>query len=171
MSRGEELRALLLVVVIMCVPTFGGLWMILSTTEADLSDLTPRRQFVKNHLMLGWPALRRDHAHELGAGATVQALGYMMDDHPIGTGDLVYEFILLPEPGNLLHPAHRLEDQMIEVHLCGSDPIRFSPRSLVWVWGVLHDAPGTPEGSKALYRLDQSRAQMARREEIQEYFK
>jgi hypothetical protein len=146
--------------------------MILSTTEPDLSDLKPRKQQTKNPVILGWPTLQKSNVRVLNSGATVQALGYMMeDDRPIGTGDLVHEFILLPEAGNLLHPAHRLEDQMIEVHLRESDPIPFSPRSLVWVWGALRDTPGNPEGSKALYHLEQAQAQMASKDDIREYFK
>lgn len=51
------------------------------------------------------------------AGARVQALGYMMElDRSIRAGEAVRDFLLLPDPGSAIHPAHRFGDQMIAIN-------------------------------------------------------
>jgi hypothetical protein len=41
----------------------------------------------------------------------------MDGDRSIGKNQWVQDFVLLPEAGTRLHPAHRIRDQMIAVHL------------------------------------------------------
>jgi hypothetical protein len=60
---------------------------------------------------------------------------YSSDGIAIGEGQWVQDFVLLPEAGNFLHPAHRFGDQMITVHLEPDTRVRFSSRALVWVGG------------------------------------
>ena len=122
-SRRHEIRFLVLLTVGLCVPTLGTFIAIFSTAEPDISDLTPISEKIGEDLILNWADIeRRPHAlHEASsvfAGASVQALGYMMEnERPIRAGEPVQDFILLPGAGNLLHPAHRFGDQMIAVHL------------------------------------------------------
>jgi len=127
--------------------------------------------------VLNWSTLLRDHAHALDAGsplfagAPVQALGYMVEsDHSDSEGEWVQNFVLLPEAGNLLHPAHRFGDQMITVHLSPDARVRFSSRALVWVWGTFGAFAGDPAGSKPLYSIDRARVQPTEREDIRKYF-
>jgi hypothetical protein len=111
--------------------------------------------------------------HEIAAfnGVAVQALGYMTDgDRPHAKGENVTDFALLPDRGNLIHPAHRFGDQMIAVHLRHGDRIPFSNMALVWVWGTLQASAGDPAGSKPLYALDQARCKPADKTEIHKYF-
>jgi hypothetical protein len=91
----------------------GAIFAISATSRPDLSDLVPIRNSAENYFILNWPALLRDHPHALIAGsslffgAPVQALGYMVEgDHAIVEGEWVLDFVLLPDSGNLLHPAH-----------------------------------------------------------------
>jgi hypothetical protein len=60
---------------------------------------------------------------------------------------------------------------MIEVRLREGEQIRFSSRSMVWVWGTLRASPEDPNGLRPLYQLDEARAKHADKSEISTYFK
>ena len=177
-SRRDSIRALILVVLVAGVPILGTIFVTASTSEPDLSDLTPITQRSGRYLVLDWSALLQNEARVLKtrtvipAGAEVQALGYMMEtDQPIGKGKWVHDFVLLPEAGNLMHPAHRMRDQMIAVHLEHNTRIQFSPRALVWAWGNLQASAGLGPRSEALYMLEGARSKPADKADIQRYFK
>jgi hypothetical protein len=166
------------IAVVAGVPILGTIYVTASTSEPDLSDLTPISQRAGNYLVLNWSALLQDQAHGLNIGpvipssAEVQALGYMMkSDRSIGNAQWVQDFVLLPEAGTLMHPAHRIRDQMIAVHLEDGTRIQFAPRALLWVWGNLRASAGLGPRSEALYVLDRARAKPADRADIRMYFK
>jgi hypothetical protein len=95
----------------------------------------------------------------------------MMDgDRSIDKNQWVQDFVLLPEAGTLLHPAHRIRDQMIAVHLEEGTRIQLSPRALVWVWGNLQASAGLGPRSEALYVIERARTRPADRADIQRYF-
>jgi len=120
-------------------------------------------------LLLNWYALRQG---EFSPAGSIQALGYMLEgDRPLHTGDSIRDFVLLPEAGNILHPAHRIPNQMIAVHLREGEQIQFSPRSLVWVWGTFRAGTGDPASLHAIYHLDQAQAKRADKSEISKYFR
>ena len=147
----------------------GTLLAIVSTTEPDLSDLTPIRQTPGQYKLLNWFALRHGRFF---AQTSVQALGYMVESgRSPHTGDLVRDFILLPEAGNILHPAHRIADEMIAVQLRGAEQIEFSPRRLVWAWGTFRVSSGDPAGIQPLYHLDNARATFADKSDIPKYLR
>ena len=176
-SRQTEVRTLALIVAITAVPLIGIVWVISATSRPDLSDLVPIQKSLETYVLLNWATLLREHPHALNvgpsaAGAQVRALGYMVEaGRPIGDGEWTQDFVLLPEAGNLMHPAHRFGDQMIAVHLQEDARVQFSPRALVWVWGTFHALPGDPAGSKPLYRLERARVQPADRNKIAQYFR
>ena len=168
-SRSEGLRAFVLVIAIACVPVVGTVLAIVTTTEPDLSDLTPIRQPQGQYLLLDWLALRQG---QFSPAASVQALGYMAEnDRSVQTGEWVRDFIMLPEAGNILHPAHRIPDQMIMVRLGEGEQVHFSPGSLVWVWGTFRVSPADPAGIQPRYLLDQARAKRAEKSEISLYLR
>jgi hypothetical protein len=177
-SRSEEVRTLLLIGAGLTIPLAGALLAISATSRPDLSDLVPIENSAQNHVLLNWSTLLRDHPHalvdgsSLFVGSPVQALGYMVEgDRAIGEGQWVQDFVLLPEAGNFLHPAHRFGDQMITVHLEPDTRVRFSSRALVWVGGTFRASAGDPAGSKPLYALERARIQTAETGEILKYFK
>jgi len=177
-TRTDSIRTLALVIVVAGVPILGTVFVTTSTTEPDLAELTPTNPHAGNSLVLGWPALLQNHPQvtdaesRIPAGIEVQALGYMVDgDRVVDKGELVQEFILIPEAGNLLHPAHRIPDQMIAIHLAEGIRIQFLPRALVWVWGRFRVSPGPAVRSKPLYTLDRARAQPANKADIARYFR
>ena len=176
-SRWHEIRFLALLSAGLCVLALATFAAIFSTTEPDIADLTPVSGKKGGNLILNWSDLERGSPHTLHegsvfAGARVQALGYMMEgEHPVRQGDRVEEFVLLPEAGSLLHPAHRFGDQMIVVHLNSDGPVEFSPRTLVWVSGILGVSPGNPAGGRPLYDLEHARVSIANETEIRTYFR
>jgi hypothetical protein len=176
-SRKEEVRTLLMIGAGIGIPFAGALLAISVTSRPDLSDLVPIKSSEGSHILLHWSALLRDHPQSLDAGsplftgAKVQALGYMLaSDRASGVGEWVPDFVLLPDAGNLLHPAHRFGDQMIAVHLEPDARVRFVSRALVWVRGTFRAFAGDPAGSKPLYVLERAHVQPANKEEIPKYF-
>jgi len=177
-SRADEVRTLALIVVLTILPAAGTIAVIALRSQPDLSELTPVRNHTTGNSLLSWASLLRDpsHAPEAGSaissGAVVELLGYMMDgNRPPKKGRWVPEFILLPETGDPIYPAHRFGDQMISVHLRGDAHVRFSPRALVWVSGRLEASSGDSVGDKPLNALEQARTELADRGEIRKYFK
>jgi len=177
-SRTEEVRTLLLIGAGIGIPLAGALLAISYTSRPDLSDLVPIGNSAGSYSVLTWSTLLRDHPHALDGGsslfngAPVQALGYTVEsDHASGDGEFVQDFVLLPDAGNMLHPAHRFGDQMIAVHLDPDARARFSSRALVWVWGTFRATAGEPAGSKPLYTIERARVRPADRGEILKYFK
>jgi len=177
-SRAESIRTLALVIVVAGVPILGTVFVTTSTSEPDLSELTPISRRIGNYFVLDWSGLLQDYPHLPNAGVVIptgaetQALGYMIDSgRPVGKGELIQDFVLMPEAGNLMHPAHRVPDQMIWVHLVSDERIQFNARTLVWVWGNLEMSSGLGSNSQALYVLDRARAKPAEKADIHKYFK
>lgn len=178
-SRGDSIRILVLVTVVAGVPILGTIFVTASTSEPDLSEVAPINDHAGTYVVLSWSALLQDHPPDLGkartgivTGIDVQALGYMFDgDRRVSKGEWVTEFVLLPEAGSLVHPAHRIRDQMIVIHLEDGKQIQFSPRALTWVWGCFGVSPESAVRSKPLYTLERARAKLADRADIQRYFK
>jgi hypothetical protein len=142
----------------------------------DLFDLTPVASRSEQYLILDWPELERArhalHTGAISSGAMIRALGYMMEGvRPVRDGERVQSFILLPDAGSAVHPAHRFGDQMIDVRLEAGNTVRFSEQSLVWVWGTLRMLPGDPLGDEPLYVLEHARTEPANKADIQKYFK
>jgi hypothetical protein len=164
--------------VIVCVPVLGSLWAITATTQPDLSELSPLQAQTPEYTVLAWSSLLRSHSKALDArstifpGASIKALGYMMDGaRPIRAGQPTKSFVLLPDAGNIMHPAHRFGDQMIAVQLSDGDLIKFSPKTLVWVSGTLQSSSGDRTGSEPLYALGNARVELASKGDIDKYFR
>lgn len=148
------------------------------TSEPDLSGLVPIKSRIANHVVLNWSELLRDDGSDTEraafriSGSEIQALGYMSDgNQPISRGEWTKEFVLLPEAGSFVHPAHRIRDQMITVRLEDSERIQFAPRTLIWVWGSFRVSSEPAARSHPLYVLEGARAQPADKADIGGYFK
>ena len=123
-----ESRTLAMILGAVALPVLLACILVGMDMRSDLSELKPVT-------ILGWP----DLAH-WSSQSPVKMLGYMMDGYqPAREGAQVSMFILMPEAGHLLHPAHREADGMVEVWL--TRPVPFKFRSLVWVSGVLERRP------------------------------
>ena len=178
-SPKAEFLTLALIMAGLLIPGLGTEWVKSATSGEDLSDLVPIQSSVGGYFLLNWSTLLLEDPHArrgaspVSFGSAVQALGYMVasDGGLGGEVTLVHEFILMPEAGNWMHPAHRYGDQMIAIHLQENARVRFSPRALVWVWGSLQSLPGDPGGTKPVYVLEQARANAADKAEIGRCFR
>ena len=169
-------RTLIGLVALILLPIIPIGIVITQRTGPDLFDLTPVVSHSDQYLILAWPDLERGrhalHTGAISSGASIRALGYMMDGgRPVHDGERVQSFVLLPDAGNSVHPAHRFGDQMIEVRLETGSLARFSERSLVWAWGTLQMLPGDPLGHMPLNVLEHARTEPADRTDIKRYFK
>ncbi len=172
-SRRAERRTLLLVALAGAGPVLAVALLIGRSIRPDLSDLSAAGTMPDGRMILSWPALLRVRGHALDAnsglaqGAAVCALGYLSGE---ATDENISRFVLLPETGSFLHPAHRFGDQMIEVRLRAPASARFGSESLVWACGRLHILPGDPAGSVPLYALADAEIRAAGTPDIAKYF-
>ena len=97
-------------------------------------------------------------------------IGYMMDGYqPSREGDLVDLFILLPEAGQFLHPAHRIPNQMVEVR--PSHAAVFHYRDLVWATGILNRTIGNAGDDKADWAMMAAEVTPAVERDIGKWFR
>lgn len=134
--------------------------------RSDLSELNPTKQGNdEGPIPVGWPDLERD-----GAQGRVRMIGYMMDGYqPSSDGIPVDMFILLPEAGQFLHPAHRVPNQMVEVR--PRRPVAFRRRELVWAVGTLNRTTGNPDEEKAAWAMREAEVEAAAPRDIAKWFR
>ena len=174
----DAIRVLFLATAIAGVPILGTIFVTTTTSEPDLTELVPIKGRIANYVVLNWSELLLDPSSDARkttlelADSEVQALGYMFDgDRRISKGEWVREFVLLPEAGTLIHPAHRIRDQVITVHLEDSKGVQFSPRLLIWVWGSFRASSEPAVRSRPLYTLEHARVNLADKADIPRYFR
>jgi len=132
-SRGNA-AVLVAILVWIAIPVLTTVVLQTLSTRPSLSDLVvrPEAQAVDPRV-LGWPDLVLAPER-----LQVRLLGYMMDDGGgVPDGKIVPGFVLLPDAGTALHPAHRVPAQMVRVQIRGAVECRFEFRRLVWVEGFL----------------------------------
>jgi hypothetical protein len=92
-----------------------------------------------------WSSLERLGENEIFANghqemlhAPVRVPGYMLlfDERPDEHGDLS-QFLLVPDPGNWLHPPHLDPGDVVVVNMEGKGKTPFYERKAVWVSGRL----------------------------------
>ncbi len=151
-ARVKEARAAAIIFAAVVGPLLLTYLLIAADMRSDLSELEFRHAaYNGDATLVAWKDLKVDerpghqpHAAEV-VGGHARMLGYMMDGtRPVRDGTAVKMFVLMPEAGQFLHPAHRVPDEMVEVWIAGGHTIPYLNRSLVWVEGDLH-----PVGEKA----------------------
>jgi len=140
--------------------------------RSDLSELKSTSKVdEKGAVPVGWPELERPHERPQPVGTRrVRMIGYMMDGYqPSREGDLVDLFILLPEAGQFLHPAHRIPNQMVEVR--PSHAAVFHYRDLVWATGILNRTIGNAGDDKADWAMMAAEVTPAVERDIGKWFR
>lgn len=159
---------MILVLASVAVPLLGLVAAHTATIRPDLYDLVVRADDHPDKPPIsGWSGLTG------GLGdRRIRMLGYMMDNEPaIPDGKLVSNFVLVPEAGALLHPAHRIPEEMIDIRLRAGEPIRFRSRRLVWAEGQLSSCYVADRSSEPLYCLTDAAVTDADPGDINRYFR
>lgn len=171
--QSRDTRTILFIIAAIAGPCVLVFFLIAQDIRIDLSDLKPRYDTVENGaVLLGWPSLSRseDHNVPLPRGRC-RMIGYMMQNVPaVPDGTPVNRFVLMPEAGQLLHPAHRIPDEMIEVWLAEGTTIPFHDRLLVWVDGVLRENVSYSTGPSAAYAFSRATVTSAVERDVSKWF-
>jgi hypothetical protein len=185
-ARGRrEFRAFAVILCAVVLPLILAFVLVAMDMRSELSDLMPAESLPDGTAsLIGWQDLEIPEGKAVSLEQTrwqpdrrVRMLGYMMDSYgmdgrkPSPDGTPVRMFVLMPEAGHMLHPAHRIPDQMVEVWPTGPVPFRF--RSLVWSTGNLvrtRAAHGWHDG-KPLYAMRNADVQPAVQSDITLWFK
>lgn len=147
--------------------------------RSDLSGLKPAQAGADQaQALIGWPDLDPRDGHPAQtrwpSQTRIKMLGYMMDGYMMDgytaspDGALVSMFILMPEAGHFLHPAHHIPEEMVEVWL--SRQVSFKYRSLIWVSGVLGRSTGPSTSGTALFAIRDAKVEPATETDITRSF-
>lgn len=184
--RQQEFRAFALIACAVVLPLALAFILVAADMRSDLSELIPAESLPDNAtVLIGWSDLEIPEGKSVSLEQTrfqpdrrVRMLGYMMDSYgmdghkPSPDGAPVRMFILMPEAGHILHPAHRIPDQMVEIWPTQPVPFRF--RSLVWSTGMLariRKKPGRNDVNQALYSMTLADVRPAVQSDITLWFK
>ena len=161
------MRMLALIFAAMALLSLGPILIHTYTTEPDLFErLLLPEMHLRDPLIIDWPSLAR-----VQADSCVRMLGYMMDDEPpISEGASVSAFVLMSETGSLVHPAHRIPEEMIAVRLRAGTVTTFQSRRLVWVRGTLSSCYVSERGEEPRYCLTDAEISGAERGDITRFF-
>jgi hypothetical protein len=170
-QRREELIVLGSVIGAVGVPFALACFLVAADIRSDLSDLRPARALADPATALvGWPELETRDGRPTGIAVPhARMLGYMMDRYqPAKEGERVEMFMLLPEAGQIMHPAHREPAQMIEIRLVRAAPFRY--RRLTWVTGKLTPVKRRSDSEQAFYSMREATAEPAAQRDITHWF-
>jgi hypothetical protein len=176
--KKEEFRALVLIIGAVVLPLFLAFILVAADMRSDLSDLKPIQSMVdQTTALVGWGDLEIPEGKSISVeqtrwqpGRRVRMLGYMMEGEPPSQdGAPATVFVLFPEAGHILHPAHHIPDQMVDVRLTHPAPFKF--RSLVWVTGTLARTANRPKSEKAMYAMTDAGVKPAADSDITRWFK
>jgi hypothetical protein len=168
-ARTRETRTLALILIAVVGPLLLTGALIAIDMRTDLSDLKAiRGKSVDGYPAFGWA----DLANMIpGHPTPARMLGYMMDGyHPVSDETPVMMFTLMPDAGHILHPAHRVPDEMVEVWLPLDMPIRYLNRRLVWVSGTLRRKDAAMKEGEALYTISNATVRFAAEHQIRDWF-
>ena len=157
-SRGNT-AVFVSIFVWMAIPVLATVVLQSLSTKPSLSDMVVREAVrAGGPRVVGWPDLEVADGRE-----RVKLLGYMMDNGvAIQNEDATTGFLLLPEAGTVLHPAHRIPEQMVEVEVRKGASCRFEFRRLVWVEGLLrHRRDSVADGDAPVHFLDDALVEKA----------
>jgi hypothetical protein len=177
-ARKNEARAIATICAAIMGPMLLTYLLIAADMRSDLSGLKSRPADARGGAVLvGWKDLemsdeagRKQRTAEL-PGGRARMLGYMMDGYQtVQDGTAVRMFILMPEAGQLLHPAHRIPDEMVEVWLDGGRSVPYTDRKLVWVEGNLRKIRQKTTGGHACYAIGEATVEHASERDITRWF-
>jgi hypothetical protein len=159
-ARGS--RTFAIVVLASVAPVLGTIMIVVSSTKPNFSYRTFPESAKDGVLTLDWSTLYKLEEECRKAVAlpaayvkpTVRVPGYMLQPRQPGASRTeVTAFLLVPDPGHWLHPAH--EDDGVFVRMNGGGKTLLRLRQAVWVQGKLSISP-TPERGESSCLIDAS---------------
>ena len=170
----KEFRVIAAIIAAVTLPTILAYILVATDMRADLSELKPVQDpGDQAPAAIGWADLETENGlpvslDQVSWHSRVRMLGYMMDGNTtVPNGAPVDVFVLMPEAGHWLHPAHRIPNQMVEIRL--GRPVPFAFRRLVGVSGMLGRTE-RPERDKALYVMEDAVVEPAEERDITRWF-
>jgi hypothetical protein len=165
--RKQETLTLWAIITALAFPMVLAVALVAMDMRSDLSELKSTGQVDdKGAVPIGWPDLERGRE----GPRRVRMIGYMMDAYqPSRDGATVDMFVLMPEAGQFLHPAHRIPNQMVEVR--PSHPVVFHYRDLVWATGPLNRTMSTHGDDKAGWAMTGADVNPAADRDIGKWFR
>jgi hypothetical protein len=162
-TRREEWKAFGITVLAMGVPMVAAATLIVVSMRPDLGNTRFFHSAVETEAMtIDWPTLYRlnvkdptvEYIRALLPTATVRIPGYMIpfEEAPDKNSE-VTQFLLVPDPGNWLHPPHLDPGDVILVRLTGGAKARLLSRRAVWVTGKLSLSPVKRRELEAAYPM------------------
>jgi len=108
--KKKETVTLWAIIAAIAFPLLLAYILLAADIRSDLSDLKPTKPADgQGFVPVGWAQLE-----EQGAHGRVRMIGYMMDGYRASSESAAVDmFVLLPEAGQFLHPAHRIPNQMV----------------------------------------------------------
>jgi hypothetical protein len=163
--RKKERLTLWAIIAVIAFPLFLGYILVAADIRSDLSELKPAKLLDDaGFAPMGWPELEGSVTER-----PVRMIGYMMDGYRSYPGGVnVDMFVLLPEAGQFLHPAHRIPNQMVEVW--PRRPVLFRNRQLVWAMGRLNRTMGKAGEEKAAWAMGDAEVRPAEPRDIAKWF-
>jgi hypothetical protein len=165
-THSRAVRQLAFIVAAVGLPMILAYCLVATDMRIDLSDL----RLTGNGSLSGTRVVGWAEVDAVGPVARARMPGYMMDgDSPVADGTMVKSFVLMPEAGQFLHPAHCEPREMVTVLLHRGEPFRF--RQLIWVTGRLDRAVTRGAGSEPLWIFSDATVEKADEREIEHLFR
>jgi hypothetical protein len=163
LSRREEWKALAIIFLASTVPLVAAAALIVVSMWPDLGNMRFFHTAHETEIMaIDWPTLYRlnlkdptvEHIRALLPTSSVRIPGYMitLGEIPDKNGK-VSQFLLVPDPGNWLHPPHLDPGDVVLVSLEGGAKTRLLARRPVWAIGKLSLSPVKKGTIKAAYPM------------------
>ncbi|MCU1325679.1 MAG: hypothetical protein JWN34_1049 [Bryobacterales bacterium] len=164
----QETRTFGLIAAAIVCPMFLAFILIGADMRTDLSAIKALPQALRGDTTLvGWADLETQKR----SSHRTRMLGYVMDgDRPVPDGTRVTTFVLMPEAGHLMHPAHRNSEEMVEVHLAPGLTVPYRDRTLSWAVGNLERKAGKPRFGQAAWVMSNAYVQRAVQRDIARWF-
>jgi hypothetical protein len=147
LGRRDEWKALGVIFLASAVPLMAAAALIVVSMRPDLGSTRFLHSTTETEAMtLDWPTLYRlnqkeptvEYIRAFLPTSPVRIPGYMIAFGEVpDKSDKVSQFLLVPDPGNWLHPPHLDSGDVILVHLENRAKTRLLSRSPVWVTGKL----------------------------------
>ncbi len=151
--RSGEWRAFLIVAFITVIPVLGTVGIIHVSSRPSLAY----RKFPASATVVDWPALARIREGAVAPSTVARIPGYMIQfDDPVDSDGRVARFLLVPDPGNWLHPPHLDDGEVVIVGMRDGARTPFLDRIPVWVEGRLSVSPVKTNDVRTMLQLEAS---------------